>query len=220
MQRPSFIARNPMRALTVKLQLILLTALIVTTLLLVGGTGYLGTAKQGETLFDMDIKTSAVKDQMEADMMHDAIRSDVMTALYTAQAGDMDKQADLEETYADHAKKLQTRITDTFDMDVSPEINSQIEQLQPLIDEYLAIAANMMSLSFSDNEAAGDALEAFTEVFTRLETGMADLGDLLQNSADEAALIANSSAEETLSLMQKIIVASMLIVVVVSALVL
>ena len=49
---------------------------------------------------------------------------------------------------------------------------------------------------------------------------MADLGDALTDAADEAALVANGSAEETLSLMQKIIVASMLIVIVCSALVL
>jgi methyl-accepting chemotaxis protein len=209
-----------MRALTVKLQLILLTALIVASLLLVGGTGYLGTAKQGETLFDMDIKTSAVKDQMEADMMHDAIRSDVMTALYTAQAGAADKQAEIEEELAGHVEKLQSNITDTVDMDVSPEINSQIETLQPLIDEYVTSASALVALSFSDIDAAADGLEAFTEVFVRLETGMEELGDALTNAADEAALVANSSSEETLSLMQKIIVASMLIVVAGSVLVL
>src|SRR5687767_12778205 len=111
-----------MRALTVKLQLILLTALIVSTLLLVGGTGYLGTAKQGETLFDMDTKMSAVKYQMQADMMHDAVRSDVITALYTAQAGDTSNQADIESEFTDHVEKLQSRITSTLDMEVSPEI--------------------------------------------------------------------------------------------------
>lgn len=202
-----------MRALTVKLQLILLTALIVATLLLVGGTSYLGTAKQGETLFDMNIKNSAVKYQLEADMMHDAIRSDVMSALYTAQTGDADKQAGIEETLTDHTEKLQSNMTTTLDMEVSPEITSQIELLQPLIDEYAANAQKLSSLAFSDDAAAADSLPEFTELFLSLETGMAELGDTIQSAADEAALVANGSSEETLSLMQKILVASMLIVI-------
>ena len=147
-----------MRSLTVKLQLILLTALIVTTLLLVGGTGYLGTAKQGETLFDMDIKMSAVKYQLQADMMHDAIRSDVMTALYSAQAGDSDSQIGIEEEFTDHAEKLQSNVTNTLDMEVSPEINGQIEGVQPLIDEYVASAQNLISLAYTDAAAAATAV--------------------------------------------------------------
>jgi methyl-accepting chemotaxis protein len=209
-----------MRALTVKLQLILLTALIVITLLLVGGTGYSGTAKQGDTLFDMDTKMSAVKYQMKADMMRDAIRADVMTALYTAQAGDTDKQAGIEETLADHAENLQSSVTDTFDMDVAPEINSEIELLQPMVEDYIESATNLVTLSFSDIQAAADNLDAFTDVFAQLETGMNELGDSLQNAADEASLVANEASEQTLSLMQKIIIASMLIAIAGSALVL
>ncbi|MES2626194.1 MAG: methyl-accepting chemotaxis protein [Pseudomonadota bacterium] len=200
-----------MRALTVKLQLILLTALIVTTLILVGGTGYLGTAKQGETLFDMDVKMSAVKYQMEADMMHDAIRGDVMTALYAAQAGDTDQQTMIEEEYADHAEKLQANITNTLDMDVSSDINVQIDGMQAIVDEYLASAQSLITLAFQDSEAAADALMEFTKVFMKLEASMSDLGDTIRTAADEAALVANGSSEETLSLMQKIIIASMVI---------
>ena len=147
-----------MRALTVKLQLILLTTLIVTTLLLVGGTGYTGTAKQGETLFDMDIKMSAVKYQMQADMMHDAIRSDVIMALYKAQVGEAGEQADVEAELADHAEDLQSNITNTLDMDVSPEINSAIELLQPVIEQYITSAQSMIALSFTDLESAAAGL--------------------------------------------------------------
>ena len=54
----------------------------------------------------------AVQRQMDADMMHDAIRSDVMTALYAVSQGQTDKIQGIQMDLVEHADRLLSNLTE------------------------------------------------------------------------------------------------------------
>jgi len=91
----------------------------------------------------------AVQRQMDADMMHDAIRSDVMSALYAVSQGQADKVQDIQMDLAEHADRLLSNLTE----------NAQITNVKayPSIPELCWALQGNMSKSPSNSSSAAPA---------------------------------------------------------------
>jgi methyl-accepting chemotaxis protein len=210
-----------MRAMTVKVQLLLLIGIILLSLLSLGYTGYSGTTKQGETLFDMDIKLTGLRNQMDADMMHDAIRADVLNALYSSKSGG--DVAAIQETVTDfnkHAEKFRADIKDTLDADISPEINETLQKATPLLESYLSSAEEIMNLSTTDLATAETKYPKFLENFHQLEAEMANFSDMITSASNDASITATEVSENSLQLMIWVIIGAVAVIVIGAALML
>ena len=70
--------------MTIKLRLMLLIATGLLTALIMSLTGYLGNTRMGTAVQDNEVSMTVLRNHMEADMMHDALRADVLSAMLVA----------------------------------------------------------------------------------------------------------------------------------------
>lgn len=76
--------------------------------LLLGGIGLWGYHSMTEALVQNETSISAMRKHMEADMMHDAIRADVLAALLVA-PGDTQAAKEVTEAFDEHTQRIDRR---------------------------------------------------------------------------------------------------------------
>ena len=82
-------------SLSLRAKLFLLAFLGVAGTTIVGGIGFVALGQSIATADGLNVGSAAQRSQMEADMMHDAIRSDVYSALLAAQTANDKRRARL-----------------------------------------------------------------------------------------------------------------------------
>jgi methyl-accepting chemotaxis protein len=193
----------------------------MTTMLLLGYTGYSGSAKQGETLFDMDVKLSGVRNQMTSAMMADAIRGDVLYALFIAKSGEnLEELQTVLDKFNKRAEKLRTSITDTTDLGVSDEVDTALAEVSPLVEKLITDAEEIINLSGSDAEGAEAKLPAFVADFESLQAEMSTFADMIESAASDASIKATEVSESSVNVMMWLIIGSIVVMVIGAALML
>jgi methyl-accepting chemotaxis protein len=169
-------------------------ALALVGLLATGGAGYLGLQQSNQGLEASIIATSAVLNQKHADMMHDALRADVLMALQTGPFGQPELQQEIRGDLADHQADFTTSIANLRALELSPEIRTAVDRVLPLLEDYIAAAQDIGSLALSDQPAARAKWDGFMASFLELEDAMGALGESIEkqgNAAGEAAQTRN-----------------------------
>jgi len=79
----------------------------------IAAAGYWGQQQIGAAMSDVMVNSAAQKNQMQADMMHDALRADVLAALLAGQKSEADRGEDAKRITSDlreHAKIFRERL--------------------------------------------------------------------------------------------------------------
>ncbi|MBK8957079.1 MAG: PAS domain-containing protein [Proteobacteria bacterium] len=167
---------------------------IVATLV-VGLVGYHSEKQLGDALTGVNIKMGALRGHMESDMMHDALRADVLSALRAAQsrdeAGHKQVVADVEE----HITSFRENIDHNATLPLSPEIKTAIEDVRPALDAYATAAREITTRAFQDASVAEAGMPRFLASFKELEGRMSSLSDLIEADARKAEVEADAAAQ-------------------------
>jgi methyl-accepting chemotaxis protein len=174
MNRPNLPQRTRSRA-----GVIAIIALAAVSVLGVWGTRE--AAKGGEQINTI---AGAIRNHMEADMMHDALRADVLVALREGRAGNKDAKAQVEQDTADHIKNFEEHVEANKTIDLPPEARAALSAIEEPLKAYIDAARQIVDLSFTDNYKANDGFPGFLEKFEALEVRMGETSDAIQNSAD------------------------------------
>jgi methyl-accepting chemotaxis protein len=171
--------------MTLKTRLYLWLAGALAALLLVGGMGVYNTDKQAQFGADANTLTDVLRAQMQADMMHDAIRGDVLNALRIAAEGTppADDKTDVETELAEHIASLDKSIQFVADQQF-PAISSQLPSLRKDINSYKSTALITVRAAFESKSAGSEAWRAFDTQFKTLEKSMETFGDSIQNISE------------------------------------
>ena len=170
------------RPLGVKLSALVATgAISLGAFAVVTYTALEGTA---ETADELVISGQAGNDVVLADMMHDAVRADVLQALVSRGQGEMYDGAvtDLSE----HGTYFQELLDELVAEDLSREVTAAVEAVRPAVDEYLASADSIVTLAATDPIAARAAYPAFGEAFEALEEVLPQVADAVAAFGAEA----------------------------------
>ena len=125
----------------------------------------------------------AIRHHMEADMMHDALRGDVYSALLAKTPDDhRATQADLKE----HAESFRAALTELASIPLPVEARSSIESARPALDHYIKAAQELASQAPSDRARAESLLPRFMTAFGELETRMGEISEQLEAVAAQA----------------------------------
>jgi methyl-accepting chemotaxis protein len=141
-------------------------------------------AHQSEAVSRMARTSHAMSLQWNADMLHDGLRADVVSALYAKTPADRES-FDVAET-AEHAKN----IVGTFDgaaADAPPQLRQQFAQVRPKLVSYANLATSIVTAAASDHGQAARQLPQFMTAFGELEE---ELGAI-----DEAMLAAVNDSD-------------------------
>jgi methyl-accepting chemotaxis protein len=134
--------------------------------------------------------SALLRDHMTADMMHDAVRGDVLAVLRAASVGDLDL-AESRKALGEDAAALRKALAADAAYADAPAIVAQANRIQPQVDTYVATAQRIADAAATDPARAATLLPSFLKAFETLEGGMSTLSDAIE------AHLADVSAEAT-----------------------
>ncbi|MDT7517664.1 methyl-accepting chemotaxis protein [Rhodoferax sp. TBRC 17660] len=173
----------------------------------VGGVALMNGQNIGSA-FDESINTNLVLSRSQsADMMHDAIRGDVLLAIMSAQQGDASGVAQAAKDLKEHEEEFQTNMSQMAAAQLSPEVSVEIKKSTPLVTAYIQQADKVITLARSDASAAAAQMQGFNAAFKDLEVAMEQQSDAVAKNVEQFSI-------NTQRLIQRssIVIASVLIV--------
>lgn len=130
---------------------------------------------------DLDTVSSSVRAHMQADMMHDAIRADVFSALLV-DAGQSFTQIDsIQRDLAEHSQTFDESIALNKKLVTDPETASALAKLNIPLEEYKNRAKAIIEEVAQKQKPSTDQVGEFISQFEVLETAMAEAGDKVQS---------------------------------------
>jgi methyl-accepting chemotaxis protein len=148
-----------------------------------GAVGEVAIGRLSHTRDGITESMVALRANMSADMMHDALRADVLLALLAGSRQDTGIEAEVVQDLHAHSKIFRDSL-DTLDAArLEAGTQAAVKALRPALDAYLRAAEEVVSLGWKDNAAAMARWPAFQAAFARLEGEMEGLGDLVEANA-------------------------------------
>jgi methyl-accepting chemotaxis protein len=138
----------------------------------------------GETAQELVTTGDATGLALEADMMHDAVRADVLNALISA--GTPQYQTAVGDL-ADHSANFRDLLDQVVAADLSGDVDAAVEKVRPDVESYLTSAEQIIRTAGVDPAAARAAYPGFGQAFSALEESLPSVGDAIGVSAEEAA---------------------------------
>jgi methyl-accepting chemotaxis protein len=179
-------------------QLFTIGALGVVFTATVGVLGFTQIQKLSTASERVQVMGEALGNHLECDMMHDALRSDVLAARVATTAEDRDVvRADLEE----HSEWFRSTLEKNRQLPLSPTIKAALASAEPALEAYLKSAHDNVELAFEDPAKAADAYGAFKAAFGELETKMEEISEFIGTEAEEAHEVAVAQASRARTLM-------------------
>jgi methyl-accepting chemotaxis protein len=148
-----------------------------------GAAGLWSQYQLSDALDDSERASHLLRSHLTADMMHDAMRSDVLAAIISQ---DPDAGIDIDEVRADvtdHLQEFRAMIAEEEQLALTDAEKAAVEGVKAPLDAYIASAENMVALADRDPVAALAALPNFFEQFRALEDSMEAVTGVISASA-------------------------------------
>lgn len=174
-----------------------------TQLLQIGIVGFIGALAIGVTswftqqtynkaLAVSERNATALRNHLEGDMMHDALRADVQRALLVAIEKDNTQFDDVKSDVSEHSKRFREHIKANKILPLNKASKSALAELDAPLEKYISLAEDQVNLAFTDLNAERSRMEKFNAAFSDLEGKMAIASDKLQ-AAGEADIASTQS---------------------------
>jgi methyl-accepting chemotaxis protein len=181
--------------------------LMAAVALIIGAIGYWGISRQGTELDGVVVTSLALRNHLESDMMHDALRADVLGALRAARDNNKEDLAAVKADIADHSQNFRERIEANKGLPLNDDVRAAISEVEPKLDSYISTAESMITLAEKDSAGAEAAYPPFLANFEELEGSMSKLSDVIAASAQSA----KDSAKGTAGLAENGLIVALLV---------
>jgi methyl-accepting chemotaxis protein len=173
-----------------------LCGLALVFLIFVGTAGFRATSHLADSADTLLTDATAVKSNLQADMAHDALRGDVMSALLAGASADAARRKEVEEDLMHHVGMFKDSVQRLESLPLDPAARKAVEAVRPVMDEYVKEATAMVALGFTDAKAADARLPTFRASFKHMEKEMASLSEVLSRRSERSrANLEESDAE-------------------------
>ncbi|CAO3418471.1 methyl-accepting chemotaxis protein [Azospirillum doebereinerae] len=158
-----------MVTLTLRQRLAILPISFALAFLLVGGiaTGSLVLATRA--VEEVVVIGEALSNHQQGDMMHDALRADVLAALLAGPQAKADRREELRKELTEHAGSFREALRANAGLALPPAIRDAVSGVVPALDDYIQTAERMVELALSDTAKADAAMPRFAAAFSALE---------------------------------------------------
>lgn len=133
-------------------------------------------------------KVAAIlRNHMQADMMHDALRADVLSAMLAQDPGaDIDIK-DVNIDLTEHISSFRSSLAANKELAADPSIDAVLSALDLPLEAYIDGAASIVGEASTEPANALAALPTFKAQFTTLETAMEKAGDSIQALSEQVS---------------------------------
>ncbi|WP_368413023.1 methyl-accepting chemotaxis protein [Dongia sp.] len=181
------------RQMSLRTRLLFAGIAAVFAILVTAGVGLYGMTRSNAGLDISITSTSAVLNQKQADMMHDALRGDVLFALVTGPDGPKEDQEAIKTDLADHVASFEESITRLQALPLSPEIRTAVDEVVPPLKAYITAAQEIVAMGLKDTASGHQTFPQFMVAFTDLEGRMETLGELIESLGNSAGADAQAT---------------------------
>lgn len=145
--------------------------------IVVGGAGLIAAQRLSTALTQATSATQAVRAAGNADMMHDAVRSDVLATILAVQQGDIAGLNAARDDMEGNGERLLSLLSGLQALPLPPEVAGQIATALPVARQYVASARHIQELAATDSAQALKELPAFSADFDQLEASLVKPGE-------------------------------------------
>jgi methyl-accepting chemotaxis protein len=158
------------------------------------GAGLWSTTRLDGALRDANVSAAVLRNHMEADMMHDALRADVLSSQLAGDASSGIAIDDVRKDLAEHTELFRKSIADNDALATDPSSRAALAEIKAPLDTYIKSAGQMVDLAGTDRAQAIAAMPGFMKQFTTLEGAMSAASDKIEAASTAAAARAKSVA--------------------------
>ena len=160
--------------LTIRTKILALAALALFILIGISVSSFWQQKRIGHLLDRLVVVNRALLNHQTGDMMHDAIRGDVLR-LRTLRTPKEIEEATLE--FKDHASTFRDRVVKNSALDVGPEIRALLDHANPRIESYIKSAEEIFVLAQKDPAQALTMLPDYQKAFVAAEEELGAVTD-------------------------------------------
>jgi methyl-accepting chemotaxis protein len=167
---------------TIKTRLLALTSLTLAMMLVLGATSYRSLSSAGNGMSQLLGSGDILRNHMEADMMHDALRADVLAVLLAG------NEAEIREAHAsstEHIGHFRQMIQENRLKASTDDVRSALDQVGPPLEEYIQKGETLIKLAHKNHSEATALLPDFLAAFSELEGRMSAVSDVIEKRAAE-----------------------------------
>lgn len=135
--------------------------------------------------------SALLRNHMEADMLHDTIRGDVMAILVNARKSGADLSPQIDQL-SRHSKLLLDKVHLDLTYANAARVREAAANVDGKLKAYTASAQSIADKARSDPDAANALLPGFAAAFEDLEGGMAAISDAIEEHVDEVGATSSS----------------------------
>ena len=196
--------------ISIKQRLIVSNLASLAFVALIGAIGYVAVVRLDSALDGVTGNGSAIKDQLQADQAHDALRADVLAALLAGD--DAARQKDAAADAAEHAALLTSRLDAMGSHHANATLAEAMARVRPDASAYLDSVRDMIALAARDRAAANARFDDFMVRFHKLEKSMEALSDVIEADSSGAQKQAEGVVLRSKQLIATVLLISMLII--------
>ena len=186
---------------TLKQKALLGTGSVFALVALCGGAGIWGAMTLSAALDESDHDARLLRAHLTADMMHDALRSDVLSAIAAQDVRAGLDMEDVREALREHVATFRENIEVEQGLAASDAQRQALASVEGPLRAYVAAAEEMVTLADRDAAAATAALPGFMAQFGALEAAMAQVTEVIAADAEASTALAQQQSQLAINLM-------------------
>lgn len=164
-----------------------LTGAVIALFFLSGGTGIVAAWQLSGALDRQAEAAALLRNHMEADMMHDAVRSDVLAALAAADPSMGLRREDAEKDLGEHLDLLRSMIAENSGFRGNAAVEATVTGIAAPLTAYANAAKQIVATAGPSPDAAKRSLPDFMTQFSALEQSMSKASDAIETYSQRTA---------------------------------
>jgi methyl-accepting chemotaxis protein len=165
---------------TIRQRMLAWNVAAITFVVSVGAIGELAVGQLDDAMDAITANGSTIRQQMEADQAHDALRADVLDALLAGENADAAARDAARRDAAEHTVQFRKLMASIDTQVTDPIIRAAVDKVKPDADAYVKSVDGIVALALSDAAAARAAYPAFMDRFRALEKSMETLSERIE----------------------------------------
>lgn len=176
----------------IRAKVFLMNSLFMLVILMLGAVSVFQLYSLDEVFEKAKAITSALRSQTDADMMHDALRADVLFAIKVGMEKDIAKREEALASIKEHADIFRESIKKVKDANLSDAVNQQLAELQDPLEKYISSAESLTKTAIDTPEQSSVGYGAFQNNFEFLESAMSAFSSVIETEYDSVNILINS----------------------------
>ncbi|AZF21616.1 Methyl-accepting chemotaxis sensor/transducer protein [Pseudomonas sp. R3-52-08] len=197
--------------MTIKLRLTLLIATGLLTAVVMSLAGYLGNRQMSAAVQENEVSMTVLRNHMEADMMHDALRADVLSAMLVGLGKSTTTAAEVNSSLKEHAEHFRQSLDANLKLPLEATLKTNLDNIKPSLDTYIGAAERIVALALGNPEGARGELETFNKAFSQLEDQMGAFSELIESHTERTGEATQRTIHNANLILGAVLIASLLL---------